>query len=152
MDWMEKNPDRDLCECAVDFKKSRTWIYTLVNSDIFQARWKERRSAITNRIHAQLENLAGTSLGKLEHKLRTTPNLGIGPIRETAQMALDALGYSSKKGNNQAPGVQVNIGLIDRKVLAEAREAYKTISNDASLTPSEPHELEEPDLALPSPS
>lgn len=155
MDWLETNPDKRLKDCAKHFKKTPTWIYTLVNSDIFKARLAERRTLITERIHVQLEDLAATSLGLLEEKMRKkSQNLGIKPILETAQMALEALGFAARKNASAAPQVQVNIGLVDKTVIAEARETYRAlqapIPNGAPVV--DLTNEREPELALPSPT
>jgi hypothetical protein len=46
INWMLLNPDRSLRECADYFGYSQPWLSTLIHTDLFQARLKERQAVV----------------------------------------------------------------------------------------------------------
>ena len=41
--WLILNPDKTQGECAAHFGVTETWLSIIINSDVFQSRWRERR-------------------------------------------------------------------------------------------------------------
>lgn len=103
-------------------------VMLVVNSDLFQAKLRERREArqklLDRTIVERIESVAKVSLDALETKIkRQRELLGLDEVRETAEMALRGLGYISNapKVNNQT---QINV-LLSKDDLAQARSLMK---------------------------
>lgn len=126
MDWMLENPGRSLRECAAFFGYSQPWISTVIHSDVFQAKLRERRddidAVIAADIPSKLRAVADIALERLADAVSKSDSPGF--IHETADMVLNRLGYGPQRGGgvtvNAAPQVQF---VISRDDLAQARGA-----------------------------
>ncbi|NIS77767.1 MAG: hypothetical protein GTO00_09175 [Deltaproteobacteria bacterium] len=162
VDWMLENPDGKLGECAAHFGRTQGWISVIINSDAFKELLEQRKllhaHMISLTLTEKLEGIAHQSLDALEESLEAHKDGGtmsVGCARDTAEMALKALGYTARsKGAlnvNVSPGGNVNISTASPEVLAEARRKMKEMQdaryNDQRQAPGE----QEPAL-LPAPS
>ena len=125
MDWMLENPGGALRDCAVYFGYTQAWVSTVIHSDIFQAKLRERRgdieAVVAADIPAKLRAVADIALEKLAAQLESSDNAGF--IHETADMVLNRLGYGPKSSPGPVGGVNVqqNNFFVPREVLAELR-------------------------------
>lgn len=132
-DFMISNPKAGNRELAAHFGMSEPWTSTITRSDVFQAyhalRLEKHRKMVSESVIEKTEGLARLSLDVLEERIeRERASLNYGAVKETAEMALKALGY----GGRAAPGpaVQVNLNLVDRDTLASAREKMRAVTID----------------------
>lgn len=158
VDWMLEHPEKSLRECAERFNVTAPWLSTVLHSDAFKAykqtRMADHQTLLTLDIVGKTEVLADLSLDVLSERIeRNRDTVGLGIVRETAQMALKALGYSPAKVNINAPGARVSIGLISPEELALARGHLRD-KRQTATPPKEPDNAAEPKerLLLPAPS
>ena len=130
IDWMLLHPEGRLGDCAREFRCTQSWLSIIVNSDVFQMRLAARRAELASEVGAtvrdRLGGIAGQSLEAIAERLETEKaKIPIGELRETADMALSALGYGSKRGAGGGTGDTynfLNVNHVSRDVLANARE------------------------------
>lgn len=127
MDWMLANPEKKLGECAEFFKVSAAWLSTVINSDLFQARFAERRNVMEAHQHARISqkllDMTEDGLGAMHDSLRDD-EVDPKTKHDMTRTALEAIGILGKRGG----GVQVNVDArpvdphtVDAEVLAAAR-------------------------------
>lgn len=160
IDWMLVNPDKNKKDCAAYFNVTPEYIRQLTNSDVFRARLVARRQVLEDRLNIgiveRIQSLACTSLDVLHERIaEERKTIGLEAVRETADMALKALGYTAPKGGSApaaAPGSNVvNIQLvIDKRDLEESRRLMRTV--EAERLPEPEGEPDELDRALPAPA
>jgi hypothetical protein len=112
MNWMIAHPDRSLRECANAFGYTQSWLSTMIHSNLFQARLKEKQAAHFSGLSATLNEklVVGADIGvtKLVEKLETSEDPKF--IKETTNMFLDKLGFGAA---TRVPGAQqVNAGPV----------------------------------------
>lgn len=132
VDWMLTNPDGKLKDCAEFFSVTQPWLSTVVNSDAFKhyfrVRRKEHQGLVSATVIDKVEGLGKLSLDVLEERIENDrENISLGIVRETAEMALKALGYGGR-GAMQAAPVQVNIGVVTPDLLERARAKMRDVS------------------------
>ena len=97
--------------CALEFGVTQSWLSTIVNSDVFQARWQEIQkdldSALLPTIQDQLRGTAVMALESLQEKIENG-NCGQDMLLEIADRTTKALGMGPKPGVVTSP-VQNNI-------------------------------------------
>lgn len=143
MNWMLVNPEQPLRMCAAHFGYSQAWLSSLIHSDLFQARLKEKQDAI-------MSNIAGD----ITSKLKVTADLALDRINtqleissdprfnlEAAKLALTHLGFGAK--NLAAPGaignaqnVQQNFYVASPADLVAARGRIAGGGGPVSTVPS----------------
>lgn len=131
MDHLILHPTATLADLAARFDAHPQTIGVIVRSDLFQARLAERRGArereVEDTILAKLRGVAETSLDALQTRIQQEQSkLGLGEIRETADLVLKSLGYGTQtKGvpvsNPSAPPVNLQVVVVGREDLARAR-------------------------------
>ena len=104
---------------------SPAWLSTVMNSDLFREYRRERMSMCQEETHKRigerLGRIADTALEGIEDKLEEARDeMTLKGYRETADMALKALGFGQKSNGNGAP-VNVNLS-VSQHTLARARE------------------------------
>lgn len=140
IDWMLENPDGKLGQCAMHFGRTQAWISVIINSDAFKELLEQRKllhaHMISLTLTEKLEGIAHQSLDALEESLEAHKDGGtmsVGCARDTAEMALKALGYTARSPGalhlNVPHGSQVNIGVATPEVLAEARRKMKEMQD-----------------------
>lgn len=135
IDWIFANPGGSIKECAAALDRNPVTIGLIVRSDLFKARYAQRRAAFTEeldtRLIGKLAKVAETGLGLMldvmEKKRDTIPLPLLNDITKTA---MDRLGYGPSRSDS-APGVSVNINnsataavrqeMVDASSLAKAR-------------------------------
>ena len=127
MQWLVLNPTRTQGDCARELAYTEPWLSTIINSDMFQAEYKSRckeaGTIATHTIQSKLGGIAAKVLERIEEKLDeeglnapTERFLG-----DTANMALDKLGYGSAKNGKSVdvPGASI---VVKGDLLIQARE------------------------------
>ncbi len=136
IDWMLLRPEGRLGDCAREFDVTQSWLSIIVNSDLFRARLAIRRAELAGEIGAtvidRLSGIAGQALESIAEKIeKERTKLPIGELRETASMALNALGYGAKSG--PPPMHSGNVynfhgpTHVSRDVLESARQSMRLI-------------------------
>jgi hypothetical protein len=128
MNWMIANPTRSLAACAQEFGYTQAWLSTMIHSNLFQARLREKQDVLFGDLATSLNDklAAGADIGvtKLVTQLEKSEDPKF--IKETTTMMLDKLGFgaSNRVGGpgvvHNAP-VQQNYYMASAADLAEAR-------------------------------
>lgn len=142
IDDMLANPGTSLKETAQRLGRSPSTVYTIASSDLFNARWAQRRQAheeeLSRRMVAKLTRTADLALDitieAIEKKRDAIP---LPVLTEITKTALDRLGYSPEANK---PAVVVNNNVVSAEALASAREKLKLVEGSAKPVagPSEP--------------
>lgn len=128
IDYMLERPDSTLAEMAAHFGRTIAWLYTIRQSDAFQARLRTRRAEHAAYINAsqstRLEALLEEVTEHLAQRIADdSGRISIGELRGVLDSLLRATGYIQANGHTN---VQVNgdaqIALVDRALLEKARE------------------------------
>ncbi len=123
INWLLLNPHRPLRDCAAHFNYTQAWLSSLIHSDIFQAKLKERQGevfvAVANDIPAKLRGLADIAIEKVTRMVEESedPDLALDVFDKT----LHRLGYAPQKAAAPAgPAPQVNVFAVSSADLAQA--------------------------------
>jgi hypothetical protein len=112
MNWMIANPQRSMADCAREFGYTQSWLSTMVHSNLFQARLKEKQDHVFADLAGTLNDklAAGADIGvtKLIEKLEVSEDPKF--IKETTNMMLDKLGFGA--ATRVAGAGQVNAGPV----------------------------------------
>lgn len=136
IDWMLLNPQGRLADCAVQFDVTQAWLSIIVNSDLFRVRLAARRAEMANEVGAtvieKLSGIAGQALEGIAEKIeKEKTKLPLGELRETATMALEALGYGAKSAPHGSGASNVyNFNgptHVSRDVLESARQRMRLV-------------------------
>ena len=124
--WMLGHPDGKLRECAAHFGVTQPWLSTIINCDAFkdyaQKRMKDHHALASINIIEQVEGLGSLSLDILAERFEEGRELiPLGIVKETADMALKALGYGGRVAVDARGARNVNIALVNPADLARAR-------------------------------
>lgn len=152
-DWMIRNPDGTLQDCATYLKRSYSTISLITRTDMFQEYLAQRRAQWQQEhdfsIVSKLTKVAEKSLDLLFEKMeKQADKIPMKLVTETATSALDRLGYAPKTG--AAVNVNVNTGVqqvmmpISEAALLEAREAIRAAERKQSLEQRQTVELNPP--------
>lgn len=143
IDWMIQNPDKNLTDCAREFKVTPTWIYTLTKSDAFVTALKERRADHNFLLSMGVVEKAGAvaemALDQLADNLRLKGELMPSTtVLEIADSMMARMGYGNTKGGSPVPAeVHVTIG-VDPAMLEAARNRLKQVQATMSLPTAVP--------------
>lgn len=129
IDWRLANPGRPEYECAHAFGVSANYLSLIVNSDMFKARWEQRRRDHSEQLGASVQQkLLGTldaSLDLIQEHLRSKRTaIPFQQLTDFSNKTLERLGYGAPKGpgvvinNTQSAAPAVVVSAVD---LAEAR-------------------------------
>ncbi|HEX6824728.1 MAG TPA: hypothetical protein VF077_00315 [Nitrospiraceae bacterium] len=123
--WLVQNPDRLLADCAEYFGYTQAWLSRIVNSDMFQAAYREKCQELgaiaVHSVGAKLGHLAATAIDKSVERIEK----GLASERflaDSAKTALTAIGYggpSTMPQINNAPSIHIH---VDASRLERARE------------------------------
>lgn len=113
IDWMFANPGGALKECAAALGRNPVTIGLIVRSDLFKARYAQRRARFSadldHRLVGKLARVAEISLDSmvdaLEKKRDTVP---LPVLHEIAKGAMDRLGYGPSRSETAAASVIIN--------------------------------------------
>jgi hypothetical protein len=144
MNWMIANPQRSLAACAQEFGYTQAWLSTMIHSNLFQARLREKQDVLFGDLATSLNDklAAGADIGvtKLVSQLERSEDPKF--IKDTTTMMLDKLGFgaSARLGTpntiHNAP-VQQNYYMASAADLAEARGRIMSVP--------EPHQISAPE-------
>lgn len=142
IDWMLLNPQGRLADAAVHFTVTQAWLSIIVNSDLFRARLTIRRAEMANEVGStvieKLSGIAGQALESIAEKIeKEKTKIPLGELRETATMALEALGYGAKSAGPQNANVYNFNGPthVSRDVLESARQRMRLVGARAADEP-----------------
>lgn len=126
MNWLLQNPGVPLRQCADHFGYTQSWLSTVIHSDIFQAKLRERQDAVFVRvaddIPAKLRSLADVTIEKLTAQIERTEDPEF--LLDTADKVLHRMGYapsSARNGGNVTVNQQNNF-TVNAADLAQARQ------------------------------
>lgn len=97
-EWLVANPDKSLSQCAAAMGYTVPWVSQIVNSDMFQAYYRElcaeRKELAVHTISAKMNNAAALALDHMIAKLQpgTMPSEKF--VGDAADKLLTKLGYS----------------------------------------------------------
>jgi hypothetical protein len=127
------NPGTSIKETAKRLGRHPQTISLVVGSDLFRARWAQRRAqfndALESRLTAKLAVVAEKSLDAtiqiLDKKRESIP---LPVLNDVVKNSLDRLGYGPS-APQAAPAVQVNVSsnVVSAEALARARENLKVL-------------------------
>jgi len=144
MDWLLLNPTATYIEAAAAFDVHEGTIGPIMRSDLFQQHLRERRDRMEhavekialNKLQGKVVELATVSIETLTARVEKEKlaagagSMGVGDIRETADMALKALGYGAP-GRGVVPSAPaINVFVIDREALAAARNKMRSVNSE----------------------
>lgn len=141
MNWLLMNPGKSMRECADTFGYTQSWLSTMVHSDAFQSKLREKQLEIQARVTAtipqKLQAVADIALDKLASAVERSEDPDF--LLAVADKTLHRMGYAPAQGRaaaNQpgAPLVQNNF-LVSAGELEQARALMR-------VTPAEPAPLE----------
>jgi hypothetical protein len=152
IDWIFSHPGGNLKECAADLGKSPTTIRLIVRSDIFKARYAQRRIQFNEDLdHRIVGKLAQVAEKSLDHILTTLDKkrdqVPLPVLKDLARDAMDRLGYSPSRPDSAAAQVHVhnhvnassNTAVLPSSVtpdaLARARAHLRTLQEGSSPAP-----------------
>lgn len=124
VDLMLAAPELKQGQIAKMLGVTEAWLSQVINSDAFKAyyamRRKEHSEKVSKSVIERVEDLAHETLDVLYHRVRNEGEmLKLRDLKDTAEMTLKALGYGGKETQS------VNIMMIDKESLFEARERYR---------------------------
>ena len=128
------NPGTTLKATAARLGRSNTTISSVVSSDLFKARWVQRREQfsqalderLTRKLAAVAEKGLDATIEILEKKRDSIP---LPVLNETVKNSLDRLGYGPSPP--PAAPVIVNNNVVSAEALAAARDNLRTIETHA---------------------
>jgi hypothetical protein len=150
-DWIIRNPEGSMQECAADLRKAHGTISFIVRTDMFQEYLAQRRQQWQKEhdftIVAKVTRVAEKSLDLLLDKMdKQADKIPMQLVTEVATSALDRLGYGPKSSSNTM-NVNVNTGIqqvmmpISAAALEEARDAIRLAEQKKALEGRETLEL-----------
>lgn len=109
MDFLLANPKIPYSAVATEFNVTQAWLSTVVNSDVFQAQLRSRRSLMDDHVNrdivSRLHTIAKKGLEEMECML-DDEEVSSATKLDVAKTSLTALGYLGSKG---ASPVTVNV-------------------------------------------
>lgn len=145
LEYTIANPRASLQEAALFFNVTISWLSIVKNSDAFKEMWAKRRPEHFSRISAgvseRITALAEVSLDALTNRVEKDVREGtatIGSLRESADLALKAMGFGNKGVNSPLVIGQTNVQnttnvFVDKDTLARAREAKAKLQKTIEL-------------------
>lgn len=131
IDWMLANPDGNLKQCAEAVGRHPQTIRMIVASDMFKARWAERRGELNgmynDAILMKTSRVAIQALDALSDRLESNPRgIPAATVADIASKSMEALGFGAPKAGQAMPTQEVHVH-VGGDVLASARERMRTI-------------------------
>lgn len=131
------NPGTTLKECAARLGRSPVTISLIVRSDLFKARYAQRRRSFNDeldlRLVGKLAKVAETALDLTQAVLdKKRDSIPLPLLHEIGTGALDRLGYGVKAAQAAAPSVSVNVNspsvTVSPDALAAARQRLQSVA------------------------
>jgi predicted transcriptional regulator len=129
-DYMLMNRGTTQKEVAKHFGVTPVWISRVVNTDLFKDYFRERHEEIKEAVKREIVGKAGgvvnkalTALGqKIEQQGSMMKTRELLDTVETVGNVVGIGGNHARNGGGQQPAVVVQVGGVDKGMLAEARE------------------------------
>jgi len=141
IDDLLANPGTSLAATAARLGRSASTVYTVCASDLFKARYSQRRAQfeeeLSRKMVAKITKAADLALDAtievLEKKRDAIP---LPVLNELTKNTLDRLGY----GPSREPPVVINNNVVSAEALAAAREKLKVVEGSVKTVagPTEP--------------
>lgn len=140
MDFMLANPQVPLWAVATHFNRTQGWLSTVINSDLFQAHFHQRRQLIegaqAEAIRDKLFNLTSNGLDKLLHGLEDE-EVSVSEKRAITRLGLEAAGMMGVKGPQTQVVVNNNNTQDNREAnISAVEQARQRILNKSKLANS----------------
>lgn len=134
LEWIVRNTDCNLKDCAAAFGRSPAWIYMLVRTDLFQEELEKAQatsmSMSTMPLRQKLLAVGHQAVEKLGEKVADSQDAKF--ILEAADKTLHRLGYAPTRGPEDSQPAQVvnqqNLFVVDQQTLAQARERMQELA------------------------
>ena len=101
VEWLVVNGDKTLTQCAAAFGYTIPWISQMVNSDLFQVKYKEmceeRKVAAVHTVSAKMNSAVSLALDKTIEKLGPDGECTEQFLQGATNGLLDRLGYGVKE-------------------------------------------------------
>lgn len=121
MNFMIAAPQLPLRDVAAHFGYTQAWLSTLIHSDLFQARLREKQglvmSGIAEDLTAKLKAVADVGIEKIAQQLETSEDPRF--LLESTKLALTHLGFGAKPA---AGAVNVNAQNVQQVFVASAAD------------------------------
>lgn len=167
LNWLMLNPEKTQGECAREFGVTEPWLSVIVNSDVFKARWIERRHMMDSRAvslaEAKMRGVVDKGLERLDKLVEVSADPEF--VLNTTDKLLGRLGYGPKTGAGLQVNVQQNNFSVPREVLEAARgmidaepirqlpqreqvtseASHHTLSSPSALEPEASHHTHSPE-------
>lgn len=157
--FLLENPTLPLGAVAAHFGYTQPWLSSIIHSGAFRAHMAELQGAaddvVVLDVPARLRGVASSALDKLGEQLAFAVGDGAASrvdrqfVRETADMALKALGYGRPANGAPTASQPSNVIYADRVVINEARQrildrgrTYDAALPVPQLTDEQPLELQ----------
>lgn len=136
LDWLILNPERTQGDCAREFGVTEPWLSVVVNSDCFQARWKQRRmmldKKVTDLTTGKMQGVVQAGLERLELLVEASADPRF--VLDTTDKILGRLGYGPKSSSGVVMNTQVNNYSVSKDVLDRARGVIREQGHEALAT------------------
>jgi len=143
IDDLLANPGTSLADVARRLGRSPSTIYTICGSDLFKARYSQRRAQfedeLDRRMVAKITKAADLALdATIEHLEKKRDAIPLPVLNELTKNTLDRLGYGPSM--RDTPAVVVNNNVVSAEALAAAREKLKVVEGSVKTVagPTEP--------------
>lgn len=126
IDWMLANPGKTQADCAKHFGKHANTISLIVNSDLFRARFAQRRSEMNEDLREEIihktAKVAAASLDLMHARLtENAASIPLSLANNIMSTTLERLGFGAPQvAHGPQVNVQVNVP-VAKEVLEEAR-------------------------------
>ena len=109
------------------------YIYMLRSTDAYKEYFANRRrdhtEMVSERILDKAQGLAELSLDVMTERIKEERDkINLEGVRNTAALALQACGFTDRKGNGRPQGPTVNINVVGSDVLESARQKHRQLS------------------------
>lgn len=136
IDDLLANPGTSLTDCAARLGRAPHTVQTIVRSDLFQARYAQRRqqfeAELDRKIVAKITKTAELALdATIEHLEKKRDTIPLPILNEVTKTALDRLGYGPSRDSGPQVNVQLNNNVVSAEALASAREKLKLVEGTA---------------------
>ena len=133
------NPGTSIKDTAARLGRSPNTISVIMNSDLFKARWEQRRAQFNMALDLHLsQKLAAVAEKALEHTIKALDtkreNVPLPILKDLALGSLDRLGYGPK-AHQPVAAVQVNVnsGAASPEALESARAKMRELELRSSV-------------------
>lgn len=123
--WLVLNPEKNQSECAKHFGITEAWLSVIINSDVFQARWAERKHFMADQADKMMLARARGVVDKGLERLETLVEASQDPafVLQTTDKLMGRLGFGPKSSAAPQINITQNQLTVDNETLTLARQA-----------------------------